>query len=83
MVGCYRHGMSASDIVEEIQRLPREDRLAVMGKVLLGASNEDVQAMLRKRRVAAFNELCALMDRSEHLGKHMTEEEIIELALSE
>ena len=73
--------MSATDIVDEIQRLPREDRLAVMGKVLAGESNEDVEAVLRKRRLAAFEELCALMDRSEHLGKHMTEEEIIALSL--
>ena len=73
--------MSATDIVDEIQRLPREDRLAVMGKVLAGESNEDVEAVLRNRRLAAFEELCALMDRSEHLGKHMTEEEIIALSL--
>lgn len=73
--------MSATDIVDEIQRLPREERLTVMGKILLGVSNEDIQMMLRKRRVAAFNELCTLMDRSEHLGKHLTEEQIIELAL--
>ena len=53
----------------------------MMGKVLAAESNEDVEAVLRKRRLAAFRELCALMDRSEHLGKHMTEEEIIALSL--
>ncbi len=73
--------MSATDIVAEIQRLPHEARLALMGKVLAGESNEDVEAVLRKRRLTAFEELCALMDRSEHLGKHMTEEEIIALSL--
>ena len=73
--------MSATDIVEQIRRLPRKERLEVMGKVLAGESNQDVDAMLRKRRIAAFDELCALMDRSEHLGRHLTEEQIIELSL--
>lgn len=73
--------MSATTIVEEIRNLPRETRLEMMGKVLAAESNEDVETVLRKRRLAAFDDLCALMDRSEHLGKQMTEEEIIELSL--
>lgn len=73
--------MSATTLVEEIRKLPHEERLEMMGKVLAAESNEDVEAVLRKRRLAAFRELCALMDRSEHLGKHMTEEEIIALSL--
>ena len=75
--------MSATEIIREIHRLPHEERLEVIGKVLANESNEDVESALRTRRLTAFNELCALMDRSEHLGKHLSEEEIIELALSE
>ena len=75
--------MSATDIITEIRSLPRDERLDVISKVLANETNEDVESALRKRRLAAFDELCALMDRSEHLGKHMTEEEIIELALRE
>ena len=74
--------MSATDIIAEIRSLPREERLAVMGKILAGETNQDVEAVLRERRVAAFDELCALMDRSEHLGRHLTEEQIIALSLS-
>lgn len=75
--------MSALQIIEKIKALPREERIEVMGKILATESNEDVEMVLRRRRLAAFDELCALMDRSDHLGKQMTEEEIIELSLRE
>lgn len=75
--------MSATDIIHEIRRLPHDERLEVIGKVLANESNEDVESALRRRRLTAFDELCALMDRSEHLGRHLSEEEVIELALSE
>ena len=73
--------MSATDIISEIHSLPHDERLEVIGKVLANESNEDVESALRKRRLAGFDELCALMDRSAHLGRQMTEEEIIGLAL--
>ena len=75
--------MSATDLVAEIQRLPREERLDVMGKALLSVSNEDLQALLRKRRVAALDALFAHFDASDHAGKKMTEEEIIALSLDD
>lgn len=73
--------MSAVQIIDEIKALPRDARLELMGKVLAAESNEDVEMVLRQRRLAAFDALCALMDRSDHLGRHMSEEEIIELSL--
>lgn len=73
--------MSAAEIIEEIRRLPHEERLAVVGQVLAGETNENVEAVLRKRRLSAFSEICDLLDRSEHAGKRMTEEEIIAAAL--
>ena len=75
--------MSATQIIEEIKSLPREVRLEVMGRILAGESNEDVDAVLRQRRVAAFDEMCALIDGTDHPGKHMSEEEIIALASDE
>ncbi len=75
--------MSATEIIAEIQRLPAEERLEVVSQVLARECNANVERVLRKRRLAAFDELCAALDRSEHLGKAMTEEEIIELSLRE
>ena len=75
--------MSATHIIEEIRRLPREEQLAVVGDFVAQASREDFEALVRRRRLAAFNALCAHFDGLDHIGKTMTEEEIIALSLDE
>ena len=75
--------MSATHIIEEILRLPREEQLAVVGDFVAQASREDFEALVRRRRLAALDALCAHFDGLDHVGKTMTEEEIIALALDE
>ena len=75
--------MSATHIIEEIRRLPREEQLAVVGDFVAQASREDFAALVRRRRLSAFTALCAHFDGIDHIGKTMTEDEIIALSLDE
>ena len=73
--------MSATTIIEEIRKLPRAEQVDVAGDVLANASNEEFQAVVRKRRTAALHKLFAHFDGIDHVGKNMTEEEIVAIAL--
>lgn len=73
--------MSATDIIAEIRRLPREEQLKVAGDFVVNAPKEDFDAFVRQRRRAALHALFAHFDGLDHAGKKMTEEEIIALSL--
>ena len=73
--------MSAATIVEEIRKLPREEQLQIVGEYIAHVPKEDFDAIVRQRRVAALHALCAHFDAIDHIGKHMTEEEVVALAL--
>ena len=75
--------MSATDIIATIRRLPREEQLKVAGDLVVQASKEDFDALVRQRRRAALHALFAHFDRFDHPGKKMTEEEIIALSLDD
>ena len=73
--------MSATEIIAEIRRLPREEQLKIAGDFVVNAPKEDFDALVRQRRTAALGALFAHFDGLDHAGKKMTEEEIIALSL--
>lgn len=73
--------MSATDIIAEIRRLPREEQLKIAGDFVVNAPKEDFDALVRQRRRAALHALFAHFDALDHPGKKMTEDEIIALSL--
>ena len=73
--------MSGTTIIEEIRRLPREEQLRIVGDYIAQVPKEDFDALVRHRRLAALNALFAHFDSLDHVGKRMTEEEIIALSL--
>ena len=75
--------MSATDIIAEIRRLPRDEQLKVAEDLLVHAPKEDFDALVRQRRLAALHALFAHFDNLDHAGKKMTEEEIIALSLDD
>ena len=76
-------GVDAARLIEELRRLPRDEQLAVVGDFVAQASREDFEALVRRRRLAALEALCAHFDGIDHVGKTMTEDEIIALSLDE
>ena len=73
--------MSATEIIAEIRRLPREEQLKIAGDFVVNAPKEDFDALVRQRSSAALHALFAHFDNIDHAGKKMTEEEIIALSL--
>ena len=75
--------MSATDIIAEIRRLPRDEQLRVAGDLVVHASKEEFDAILHTRHRMALEALFAHFDGLDHAGKKMTEEEIIALSLDD
>ena len=73
--------MSATEIIAEIRRLPREEQLKIAGDFVVNAPKEEFDALVRQRRTAALNALFKHFDSINHAGKRMTEEEMIALSL--
>jgi hypothetical protein len=75
--------MSKAQLIDELRRLPTEERLDVMHQVLAEEPRENFEALVHQRRRAAVRKLFECFDREDHIGKRMTEEEIIALSLDE
>lgn len=73
--------MSATEIIAEIRRLPREEQLKVARDYVVNAPKEDFDTLVRQRRRAALRALFAHFDALDSAGKKMTEEEIVALSL--
>lgn len=68
--------MSATEIIAEIRRLPRDEQLKIAGDFVVNAPKEDFDTLVRQRRSAALNGLFKHFDSIDHAGKKMTEEEL-------
>ena len=75
--------MSATDIIAEIHKLPRDEQWKVAENLVVHASKEEFETLIRKRRRMALEALFAHFDGLDHSGKKMTEEEIIALSLDD